>query len=63
MEQYKVKEGTKAFCSNALYYNYACRFLKKVTFPITLIAIGEESFYYNNINTILFDDNIQYIGE
>ena len=63
MEQYKVKEGTKAICSNALYYNNACRFLKKVTFPITLIAIGEESFFNNNINTILFDDNIQYIGE
>ena len=63
MEQYKVKEGTKAICSNALYYNNACRFLKKVTFPIPLLAIGEESFFYNNINTILFDDNIQYIGE
>lgn len=63
MEQYKVKEGTKAICSNALYYNNTCRFLKKVTFPITLIAIGKESFFYNNINTILFDDNIQYIGE
>ena len=63
MEQYKVKEGTKAICSNALYYNNACRFLQKVTFPITLIAIGKESFFHNNINTILFDDNIQYIGE
>lgn len=63
MEQYKVKEGIKAICSNALYYNDACRFLKKVTFPITLIAIGKESFFSNNIETIMFNDNIQYIGE
>lgn len=63
MEQYKVKEGTKAICSNALYYNNACRFLKKVTFPITLIAIGEEAFYLNKIETIIFNNNIQYIGK
>lgn len=63
MEQYKVKEGTKAICSNALCYNYTYGFLKKVIFPITLIAIGKESFLGNNIETIMFNDNIQYIGE
>lgn len=71
MEQYKVKEGTKVICSRALL---SCRrngsvFLKtpvninKVTLPITLLAIGEEAFLNNRVETIIFYNNIQYIGK
>ena len=63
MDQYKVMDGTKAICSNALYSCNTLFHIGKVVFPSTLIAIGKESFFNNNINTILFDDNIQYIGE
>lgn len=66
MEQYKVKEGTKAICSNALYFRdsrYRFIHINKFTFSKTLIAIGKESFRFNNIEIIIFKDNIQFIGE
>ena len=66
MDQYKVMDGTMAVCSNALHFidhGYKYIHISKVVFPSTLIAIGKEAFFNNNIKTIMFDDNIQYIGE
>lgn len=66
MDQYKVIDGTKAICSNALYFRdsrYRFIHINKLIFPTTLIAIGKDAFFGNNVETIFFNDSIQYIGQ
>lgn len=77
LNQYKVAEGVVAVGRNAFCYKDCpdsvaceCRYIysvhildvARITFPSSLIAIGQEAFLYNNIEECIFSDSIQYIG-